>query len=85
MIDMSDYIVCFPGGSGTFEEIFQAISWGQCGLHDSPYMFLNINGYYDLIEAHYDLQHAEGVIGDDYRARIKFPKSIDEMIELLQK
>ncbi len=85
MIELSDYIVCFPGGSGTFEEIFQAISWGQCGFHESPYMFLNINGFYDLIEAHYALQLEEGVIGEDYLSRIAFPKSVDELLLLLKK
>jgi uncharacterized protein (TIGR00730 family) len=50
-IDSSDALVALPGGSGTIEELFEAITLKRLELHDLPIFILNTNGYYDpLIE-----------------------------------
>ena len=36
MAELSDAFVALPGGVGTFEEIFEAWSWAQIGLHQKP-------------------------------------------------
>ncbi|MFP3391272.1 TIGR00730 family Rossman fold protein [Brevibacillus sp. SIMBA_040] len=46
MNDLSDGFIALPGGYGTFEEIFEVISWGQIGIHSKPIGLLNIAGYY---------------------------------------
>lgn len=51
MADMSDAFIALPGGFGTFEELFEILTWAQLGFHKKPIGILNINGYYDkLIE-----------------------------------
>ena len=33
MIDLADAMVALPGGLGTLEEMFEALSWAQLRLH----------------------------------------------------
>jgi uncharacterized protein (TIGR00730 family) len=47
MAELSDGFVALPGGFGTFEEIFEAITWNQLHLHPHPCGLLNVAGYYD--------------------------------------
>ncbi|KAF9519892.1 hypothetical protein BS47DRAFT_1336615 [Hydnum rufescens UP504] len=35
-----------PGGFGTFEEVLEAITWTQIGIHKKPVVLLNVCGYY---------------------------------------
>jgi len=49
MAELADGFVALPGGYGTFEEIFEAITWGQLHLHDCPCGLLNVAGYYDAL------------------------------------
>jgi uncharacterized protein (TIGR00730 family) len=47
MAELSDGFVALPGGVGTLEEIFEAWTWAQLGLHAKPCGFLNVAGYFD--------------------------------------
>jgi len=46
MAELSDGFVALPGGIGTLEEIFEAITWTQLGLQQKPCAFLNTAGFY---------------------------------------
>jgi uncharacterized protein (TIGR00730 family) len=54
MMEMADAFIALPGGFGTFEELFEALTWSQIGLHAKPIGVLNVSGYFtpllDLIE-----------------------------------
>jgi len=51
MHELSDGFIALPGGFGTFEELFEIITWSQLGLHQKPIGLLNSNGFYnDLIK-----------------------------------
>ncbi len=45
--DLSDGFINLPGGVGTMDELWEAISWAQLGYHQKPVGVLNIKGYYD--------------------------------------
>jgi uncharacterized protein (TIGR00730 family) len=47
MATLSDGFIAMPGGIGTLEELFEALTWSQLGLHDKPIGLLNVNGFYD--------------------------------------
>lgn len=49
MAELSDGFIAMPGGLGTIEEIFEALTWAQLGLHDKPCGLLNVDGYYDKL------------------------------------
>lgn len=49
--DLSDGFVTLPGGVGTMDELWEAISWAQLGYHSKPVGLLNAFGFYDgLVE-----------------------------------
>ena len=47
MHELSDAFVALPGGFGTFEELFEIVTWAQLGLHRKPIGLFNIGGFYD--------------------------------------
>ena len=47
MHELSDAFVVLPGGLGTLEEVLEAMTWGQLGLHKKPIVFVNIKGFWD--------------------------------------
>lgn len=68
LVDLSDAFIALPGGYGTFEELFEILTWAQIGLHNKPVGLLNYRNYFDpLISA---IEHAreEGFIYAEHRA-----------------
>lgn len=49
MVELAEGFVALPGGFGTLEEIFEAITWGQLHLHAYLCGLLNADGYYDRL------------------------------------
>ncbi len=67
MHDLSDAFIALPGGFGTMEEIFEALTWGQLSLHKKPSIFLNIKDYYRSLMGFFDHAIAEGFVRDSHR------------------
>jgi uncharacterized protein (TIGR00730 family) len=51
MAELSDGFIAMPGGMGTMEELFEALTWAQLGFHAKPIGLLNANGFYDRLIA----------------------------------
>ncbi len=47
MNELADAIIALPGGYGTFEELFEAITWAQLGIHQKPIGLLNTLRYFN--------------------------------------
>ena len=56
MHELSDGYIALPGGFGTFDELFETITWAQVGAHEKPVGLLNTKNYYAPLLA--ALQHA---------------------------
>ena len=82
MLDLSDAMIAMPGGFGTLEEIFEAVTWGQLRLHLKPCGLLNVRGYYDHLLAFLDHASGEGFIRPEHLALLP---SSDDPAELLDK
>ncbi len=70
MARLADAFVALPGGVGTLEEIFEAWTWAQLGLHGKPCGFLNVAGYYDGLIAFLDHAVAERFVKEPHRAML---------------
>jgi uncharacterized protein (TIGR00730 family) len=47
MLDGTDAVFCLPGGCGTFEEMFEAMTFKRLGLFLGPIVIINTQGYYN--------------------------------------
>ncbi len=47
MYNLADAFIALPGGLGTFDELFETITWTQIGVHEKPVGLLNVSGYFD--------------------------------------
>ncbi|NJC35093.1 hypothetical protein GGR88_002607 [Sphingomonas jejuensis] len=45
--DLSDGFLTIPGGTGTMDELWEAMSWAQLGYHAKPVGLWNVAGFYD--------------------------------------
>ncbi|WP_221394713.1 TIGR00730 family Rossman fold protein [Dyadobacter sp. NIV53] len=62
MVSISDGVIALPGGYGTFDELFEILTWAQLQIFDGPVGLLNINGYYDLLLLQLDKMVEEGFL-----------------------
>mgnify|MGYP006300644331 CR=1 FL=1 len=46
MFEMSDGFIAMPGGYGTFDELFETVTWAQIGVHEKPIGLLNLRDYF---------------------------------------
>ena len=51
MLQVSDAFVVLPGGLGTFDEFFEVATEAQLGVHAKPIIVVNVNGYFDALDA----------------------------------
>jgi uncharacterized protein (TIGR00730 family) len=70
MSELSDAVIALPGGLGTFEELFETITWSQLGIHRKAFGVLNVAGFYDALLALIDHAIAEGFILSEHRQLI---------------
>ena len=49
MAELADGVIAMPGGFGTFDELFEMLTWKQLDLHQMPIAIFNTAGYYDLL------------------------------------
>lgn len=62
MARLAGVAVAMPGGIGTFEELFEIITWKQLGLWQGDIVVLNTDGYYDPILAMLDKAEAQNFL-----------------------
>ena len=85
MADLSDAFIAMPGGVGTFEEFFEAVTWTQLGVHRKPCGLLNTGGFYTPLAAFIDQAVTEGFIKPVHRASIVVDDHPERLLDSLAK
>ena len=67
MEELSDAFIAMPGGLGTFEELFEILTWSQLGLHRKNIGLLNVRNYFDPLLQQIDHAIAEGFVKEKNR------------------
>ncbi len=65
MAELADGFIALPGGLGTFEELFEILTWAQLGFHRKPIGLLNVAGYFHPLLALCDRAVSEGFLSKD--------------------
>lgn len=83
MAELSDAFIALPGGFGTFEELMEAITWLQLGIHKKTVIIFNMDGYYDKLIEFIDDAVANKFITSENRSLLKTAQTVDECLKLL--
>ena len=67
MHELADGYIALPGGFGTFDELFETVTWAQTGAHEKPVGLLNVKNYYAPLLAAIDHAVTEGFIFQEHR------------------
>jgi uncharacterized protein (TIGR00730 family) len=67
MHELADGYIALPGGFGTFDELFETVTWAQTGAHEKPVGLLNVRNYYAPLMAAIDHAVLEGFIFHEHR------------------
>ena len=83
MGDLADAFLTLPGGIGTLDEAFEALSWAQLGLERKPNGLLNVAGYYDALVAFLDHAAREGFVKPKHRALLIVDDGASSLLDAL--
>jgi uncharacterized protein (TIGR00730 family) len=68
--ELSDGFIAMPGGLGTIEEIFEALTWSQLGIHNKPCGFLNARNYFHQLIKFLDHMSNQHFVNEKHRSMI---------------
>ena len=87
MQELSHACLALPGGFGTLEEMFEALTWSQrpLELHEKPCVFLNIDGYYDHLFEFLDHAVARGLLLPENRALARQAPTAESALQAIRK
>ncbi|MEQ8763311.1 MAG: TIGR00730 family Rossman fold protein [Planctomycetota bacterium] len=83
MAELSDAFIAMPGGLGTFEELFEVLTWSQLGFHRKPVGLLDSGGYFHGLLEMLERSRAEGFIPDEQSDLLVVAEDPDELLDLL--
>lgn len=84
MVDRADAIVALPGGCGTFEELFEAITWKRLGIYTKPIIIANIRNYYDDCVALLERSVKENFMREEHGKMWSVVDSIDDVLSAIE-
>lgn len=84
MLDLSDALIALPGGYGTFDELFEALTWAQIGIHSKPIGALNLEGYFDPLFMLIEHASVEGFIYPEHRQLLLNGNEPAELLEKME-
>ena len=84
MADLADAFIALPGGIGTFEEWFEAVTWTQLGLHRKPYGLFDVNEFFAPLLGFLDHAVTEGFIRHEYRDLLVVDTQPAELIRRME-
>jgi uncharacterized protein (TIGR00730 family) len=85
MLEMSDVFVALPGGFGTLDEFFEALTWSQIGTFSKPSGLLNVDGFFDPLLAWIDRAVQDGLIREAARAFLLESQDTETLLDALLK
>ena len=73
--------ITLPGGFGTIDELFEALTLNQLQIEQKPVGLLNINGFFDAVLLQLDKMVAEGYLKQANRKMLLVGTSVNDLME----
>jgi uncharacterized protein (TIGR00730 family) len=83
MLAGSDAVVSLPGGSGTFEEVFEVLTLKRLGLFLGPVVLVNTNGYFDRFVDFLEHSVSERFMADIHLEMWELVNEPEQVVEAL--
>jgi hypothetical protein len=81
MSKLIDGYITLPGGFGTLDELFEALTLNQLHIEQKPVGLLNINGFFDAILLQIDKMIAEGYVKSENKRLLIVGNSVDDLLQ----
>ena len=85
MHELADGYIALPGGFGTFDELFETVTWAQTGAHEKPVGLLNVRKYYASLMAAIDHAVQEGFVFQEHRDILFLEEDPNVLIDRMER
>jgi uncharacterized protein (TIGR00730 family) len=85
MAEHAHGFIAMPGGIGTLEELFEALTWAQLGFHEKPVGLFNVDGFYDKLIEFLNQLTSQGFLRPEHRDLLIVQAEPDALITQLKK
>jgi len=84
MAVLSDAFIAMPGGIGTLDEIFEAMSWNQLEIMDKPVALLNTKGFYDQLVGFLNYTVEQKFVRPEHRNNLLVDENPEKLLEAIE-
>lgn len=84
MLYNADAVVVLPGGPGSLDELFEALTWRQLSLHAKPIVILNVAGYWDKLRELIDHMLDQGFADASLAEFLTWVETPEQALEALR-
>jgi uncharacterized protein (TIGR00730 family) len=84
MHELSAAFVALPGGFGTLDELAEAVTWSQLGLHRKPCGLLDVERYFAALVAFLERATADGFVGGSLENLLVVDDDVGRLLDRLQ-
>jgi uncharacterized protein (TIGR00730 family) len=81
MTELGDAFVALPGGFGTLDETFEALTWAQLGIHRKPIVLLDVMSYWSPLLAAMDSMVQGGFVSLEHRGLVRTARDETDLFE----
>eukprot|EP00941_MAST-03F_sp_MAST-3F-sp1_P001542 g1542.t1 len=83
--DNADCFIAVPGGTGTWDELWEVVSERSLKMNPRPVALLNVNGYYDGFVAQMEKAHECGILYTNPKELLAVFSSVNDAIDYVEK
>jgi len=84
MAELSDAFIAMPGGIGTLDEIFEAMSWNQLEIMDKPVALLNTKGFYNQLVSFLEYTVEQRFVRPEHHKNLLVNESPEHLLEAIE-
>jgi uncharacterized protein (TIGR00730 family) len=84
MIAGVDAVLALPGGSGTLEELLEAITWKRLGLYLNPIILLNVSGFFNSLLKMLEYCIKESFMDERHRAMWSTIEDVEQVLPAIE-